>query len=562
MDKNKKFSIGLDYGTSSARAVVVDIDTGEEITSCVYAYQKGKDGILLDHTNHDVARQHPADYLQGLETCIAGVIKSAKKNKRFKPELVIGIGVDTTGSTPIPVTKNGIPLAFTKEFKTNINAMAWLWKDHSSHAEAIEITDLARAKYPQYLAKCGGTYSSEWFFSKVLHCLRVDRKVFNAAYSWVEFCDYIPAILTGDVNPSRIKRSICAAGHKAMYNDQYGGLPKKEFLAKLDPQLASLRDRLYDKAYPAGIKAGNISKKYAAKFGLPADVCISVGAFDAHMGAVGAGIKPGTLSKVIGTSSCDMMIYPKTGDLKDIPGLCGIVDSSIVPGYWGLEAGQSAVGDLLYWFVDNFTHKTMLGGEPHKMLTAKAAKLKPGQAGLLALDWNNGNRTVLVDSRLTGLIVGYTLQTKPEHVYRSLIEGTAFGAKVIIDRFQEYGVKVNEVINCGGIAEKNPLFMQIYCDVFGVDMKVSRSSQTCALGAAIFGAVSAGKTKSGYDTVEQAQQKICGIKKTYTPDKKNYAIYQKLFKLYRQLHDSFGTQSYSGTMYNVMKELLQLKTNE
>ena len=558
MDRNNKYSIGLDYGTNSVRAVIVDISNGEEIASYVYNYTKGKNGIILDPKNHNVARQHPYDYIKGLEICILGVLKQVKNKRKFDPNNIIGIGIDTTGSTPIPVDKEGVPLAFQKEFKNNINALAWLWKDHSSHLEAAEITELAYNEYPQYILKCGGTYSSEWFFSKILHCLRVDKKVFDAAYSWVELADYIPAVLTGNTDPLTIKRSICAAGHKAMYNEQYGGLPSKEFLSKLDPKLGELIDRLYTKAEPSNVKAGNISSEYAKKFGLSKDVSIAVGAFDAHMGAVGAGIKPSTLVKIIGTSTCDMMVVPKTDKLENIPGLCGIVDSSILPGYWGLEAGQSAVGDILYWFVDYIVQKSS-GQDPHKTLTAKASKLKPGETGLLTIDWHNGNRTILVDPQLTGLTVGFTLGTKPEHIYRSIIEATAFGAKVIIDRFQEYGVKVNEVIGCGGIAEKNPLFMQIYSDVLGVEIKISRSSQTCALGAAIFGAVCAGKEKSGYENVEQAQEKMCGIKKVYKPIKQNHIIYQKIFKLYRQLHDIFGTQTYSSNLFHVMKDLLKIE---
>jgi len=494
-----------------------------------------------------------------MEYCLANVIKAAQKNKKFKRENIIGIGVDTTGSTPIPVDKNCVPLSFAKEFKNNINAQAWLWKDHSGFEEAGLITELAGKEWPQYLVKCGGTYSSEWFFSKILHCLNVDSKVFNAAYSWVELADYIPAVLTGAASPAQIKRSICAAGHKAMFNEKYGGLPEKSFLAKLNPELAELRDRLYSKAYPSDVKAGNISPEYAKKFGLPAGVSVSVGAFDAHMGAVGAGIKPGSLVKIIGTSTCDMAVSPKSEQLQDIPGLCGIVDSSILPGYWGLEAGQSAVGDILYWFVDNFAGKKVFGNDPHKVLTEKAGKLQPGETGLLTLDWHNGNRTVLVDSRLTGLTVGFTLGTKPEHVYRSLIESTAFGAKVIIDRFREYGVKIDEVINCGGIAEKNALFMQIYSDVLGIEMKISKSSQTCALGAAIFGAVCAGKEISGFENVEQAQNKIAGIKKVYKPNKQNHIKYRELFKLYKQLHDNFGLKNRPENMSNIMKDLLRIK---
>lgn len=552
--ETKKYAIGVDYGTNSVRAVIIDISDGEEIASYVYNYEKGKDGIILDSKNHNVARQHPVDYIQGLETCIKKVLNRANKNRKFD---IVGIGVDTTGSTPLPVDREGVPLGLKKEFRNNRNALAWLWKDHSGYGEAEEITELAKKEYPQYVNKCGGIYSSEWFFSKILHCLRADPVVFDAAYSWVELCDFIPALLSGNIKPENIKRGICAAGHKAMFNKEYGGLPSKEFLAKLNPKLADLRDRLYANAYPAGIKAGNISKKYAKMFGLSEDTAISVGAFDAHMGAVGAGIAPGSMVKIIGTSTCDMAVAPKTETITDIPGLCGIVDGSILPGYWGLEAGQSAVGDILYWFVDNFVRGKEYGKDPHKFLSKKAGELSPGETGLLTIDWHNGNRTVLVDQRLTGLTVGFTLGTKPEHIYRSIIEGTAFGAKIIISRFEKYGVKINDLICTGGIADKNPVFMQVYADVLDRELKVAKSNQTCALGAAIFGIIAAGREKSGYEKIEDIQKKICGIKKVYTPGRENVSKYKDIFGLYKQLHDTFGTKKQEYNLFNVMKELLK-----
>ncbi|MDD5687691.1 MAG: ribulokinase [Elusimicrobia bacterium] len=562
---SKKYTIGVDYGTNSVRAVIVDIGNGEEIGSCIFNYEKGIDGIILDTKNPNVARQHPVDYVKGLEISIKGVLKSTGKIKGFNKENIIGIGVDTTGSTPIPVDELGQPIAFSKEFKSNINAMAWLWKDHSGYAEAEEITKLAKERNEPYLSKCGNVYSSEWFWSKILHCSRVAPAVFDAAYSWVEFADYIPGLLIGRQKPTELMRSVCAAGHKAMYNSQWGGLPSKEFLGVLNPKLSELRNRLYTKAYPAGVKAGTISSHYAKEFGLREDVAISVGAFDAHMGAVGAGIKPGTLTKIIGTSTCDMMVAPNTEKLADIPGLCGIVDGSIIPGYFGLEAGQSAVGDIFNWFVKNYVSREYFKvsskkTDLHQIVTNKASKLFPGESGLIALDWNNGNRTVLVDAKLSGLLIGQTLHTKPEEIYRALIEATAFGARIIIDRFEEYGVKVKEVVNCGGIAEKNPLLMQIYADVFNRPMKISRSSQTCALGASIFGSVAAGREKGGYDTVEEAQAVMCGLKSVeYQPNLENHKIYRELFGLYKQLHDIFGTKEFSSNLYHVMKTLLKIK---
>ncbi len=554
------YVIGLDYGTNSVRALCVDVANGNELATAVHEYETGEAGIILDSADHNLARQNPADYLRGAEAVIkAAVTEAGNADKDFDVSQIIGIGIDTTGSTPIPVDKNGTPLSMLAKFRGNPNACAWLWKDHTGHAEAAEITQLAEKEHPEYLAKCGGTYSSEWFFSKVLHCLRTDPDVFEAAYSWVECCDYIPAVLTDATKPDIIKRSRCAAGHKAMFNDRWGGLPSKDFLSRLAPKLGELRDRLYDKTYTIQTPAGKLAQQWAHKLGLPAGIPVAVGAFDAHLGAVGSGIAPGKLVKIIGTSTCDMLVAKSDHELADIPGICGIVDGSILPGFFGLEAGQSAVGDIFNWFV-NYVQP---GGESegsHEALTEKAASLKPGQSGLLALDWNNGNRTVLVDQRLTGLLIGQTLHTRPEEIYRALIEATAFGALTIINRFEEYGVKVSEMINCGGIAEKNPMLMQIYADVTGREMKISRSAQSCALGACIAGAVVAGKESGGYDNFADAQAAMCGIKDvTYKPIPENNTAYQKLYALYMQLHDAFGLQNSSGKLANVMKDLLTIK---
>ena len=554
------YAIGLDYGTNSVRAVLVDVTNGQEVATTVYEYETGEAGIILDPSDHNLARQNPADYLKGLEVTVKKAIEQARKaDSKFEPSEIIGIGVDTTGSTPLPVNKDGIPLALTKEFKDNPNAHAWLWKDHTGHAEAAEITALAKKEHPEYLAKCGGTYSSEWFFSKILHCLRVDSKVFEAAYTWVEHSDWIPAILTGTDHPDKLKRCRCAAGHKAMFNDDWGGYPAKEFLSKLDPELGKLRETLSDETYAIDTKAGTLTKEWAQKLGLKEGIPVAVGAFDAHLGAVGSGIAPGTLVKIIGTSTCDILVSSPGQKLEDIPGICGIVDGSVLPGVFGLEAGQSAVGDIFNWFVNYIQPGGKTAGS-HEVLTEKAEKLKPGQSGLLALDWNNGNRTILVDQRLTGLLLGQTLHTRPEEIYRALIEATAFGALTIINRFEEYGVKVTEVINCGGIAEKNPMIMQIYADVIGREMKVARSAQTCALGSAIAGAVVAGKAAGGFDNYADAQDAMCGVKDiTFKPIPENQKVYKELYTLYKQLHDAFGLDSFSGKMANVMKDLLKIK---
>jgi L-ribulokinase len=453
------------------------------------------------------------------------------------------------------VDKNGQPLAFTKKFGKNLAAMAWLWKDHTGVAEAGEITDLARRTRPQYLAKCGGTYSSEWFFSKILHCLRTSPEVFDAAHTWVECADWAPAMLTGTEAPDNLAVGVCAAGHKAMYNDAWGGYPDAEFLAQLDPRLGELRARLRPKASTIDQKVGGLTASWAERTGLPAGIPVAVGAFDAHFGGVGSGIGPGTLVKIIGTSTCDMMVVPVGEQLADIPGLCGIVNGSILPGYYGLEAGQSAVGDIFNWFV-NFIQPGGKKAGSHGELTTRAAKIAPGESGLLALDWNNGNRTVLVDQRLTGLLLGQTLYTTPAEIYRALIEATAFGALTIINRFEEFGVRVEQIVNCGGIAEKNPLVMQIYADVTGRPMKVSRSAQTCALGAAIAGAVVAG----AYPNCEAAQAAMTGLKaRVYRPQPEANAVYKELYPLYRRLHDAFGTEEWNGNLYDVMKALLEIR---
>jgi len=554
------YTIGLDYGTNSVRCLIVDVANGRELGTAVYEYETGEAGIILDPADHNLARQNPADYLKGIEVTVTAAIAEAKKNvKGFGPDQIIGIGIDTTGSTPIPVDKNGTPLSMLDEFKDNPNACAWLWKDHTGHAEAAEITALAAKDNPEYLARCGGTYSSEWFFSKILHCLRTDPKVFDAAYTWAEHADWLPAVLTGTQAPDKLKRCRCAAGHKAMFNDDWGGYPEEKFLSKLDPKLGKLRKTLSDRTYAVDQTAGNLTDEWAAKLDLPSAIPVAMGAFDAHLGAVGSGIAPGTLVKIIGTSTCDMLVSESSKKLADIPGICGIVDGSILPGFFGLEAGQSAVGDIFNWFV-NYIQPGGPEAGSHEALTEKAAKLRPGQSGLLALDWNNGNRTVLVDQRLTGLLLGQTLHTRPEEIYRALIEATAFGALTIINRFEEYGVKVLQVINCGGIAEKNPLLMQIYADATGREMKISRSAQSCALGACIAGAVVAGKVFGGHDSFADAQAAMCGIKDvTYIPIAENARVYQQLYALYKQLHDAFGTQDFSGKMSNVMKELLSIK---
>jgi L-ribulokinase len=550
-----QYTIGLDYGTNSVRALVVDTANGHEVGTAVWHYEHGTAGVILSR-DPNLARQHPGDYIKGAEVAIKKALADAKKNvRRFQPAHVVGIGVDTTGSTPLPVDAGGQPLAFDRRFAKNPAALAWLWKDHTGVAEAAEITDLAGKIRPLYLAKCGGVYSSEWFWSKILHCWRTSPEVFAAANSWIELADYVPAALTGTEAPGKRTVGICAAGHKAMYNTVWGGYPDKEFLSQLNPKLGELRERLCPRVRTVAEAVGGLTKEWSRRTGLVAGIPVAVGAFDAHLGAIGCGVAPGALVKIIGTSTCDIAVWPDTEPLADIPGLCGIVNGSVLPGFYGLEAGQSAVGDIFNWWV----HYIRPGGKKslsHTDLDNAAAKLQPGESGLLALDWNNGNRTILVDQRLTGLLIGQTLYTTPVEIYRTLVEATAFGALTIINRFEEYGVKIDQVINCGGIAEKSPLTMQIYADVTGRPMKVSRSAQTCALGSAIAGAVAAGVHKD----FASAQKAMTGLKfKIFKPDSKAHAVYRELYALYKTLHDAFGTRGWNGNLHSVMKRLIDVR---
>jgi len=551
-----KYAIGLDYGTNSVRALVVDARTGEEVGTGVFEYPSGQKGILLSAREPELARQNPGDHLLGLQESVRTALAEAARRPGFRASEVIGIGVDTTGSTALPVDERGEPLAFQPRFAENLDAQVWLWKDHTGHEEAARITRVAEEMRPQYLAKCGGRYSSEWFWSKILHCLHVDPEVFDAAYTWVEHADWIPAVLSGTDHPDRLRRSICAAGHKAMFNTAWGGYPDEEFLSALDARLVRIRRTLPDRAYNISEPAGDLTAEWAERLGVPAGIPVAVGAFDAHLGAVGSGIQPGTLVKIIGTSTCDLMIAPMGEPLADIPGLCGIVPESVLPGHYGLEAGQSAVGDVFNWFVE----EVRPGGMGHAELTAAAERLRPGESGLLALDWQNGNRTVLVDQRLTGLILGLTLHTTPAEIYRALVEATAFGARVIMERYEEYGVPVEQIVNCGGISAKNALVMQIYADVMGRPVRISRSALTCALGAAISAAVVAGAEAGGFDDFDAATAAMTGVQeRVFEPIPAHRATYDRLFALYRRLHDAFGVPGTCDDSSDVMKTLLQIR---
>ncbi|KAH3761816.1 ribulose kinase [Pelomyxa schiedti] len=564
-------SMGIDFGTNSVRVVLVELPhnlessvpgtrkVGSIVSTGTCGYRSGCEGVILDPSNPDLARQHPIDYLDAMSVAAQRAIEQAGGIN--VAQLVVGVGVDTTGSTPGPLDAHGVPLAMLEEFSSDLDSHFWLWKDHTSHAEAKLITQTAQSSNPEYLSKCGGVYSAEWFWSKIFHCCRTNSRIFNAAYTWVECCDYITAVLSGTTMPTSLKRSRCAAGHKAMYNDNWGGLPSKEFLAKLDPSLATLRERLYSQTYTCDTVAGGLTDEWAHKLGgLRPGIPVAVGAIDAHFGAVGSGVEEGKFVKIIGTSTCDICVWPRDSEpTHDIPKVCGVVDGSVLPGFMALEAGQSAVGDIFNWFVSSIQPLGAKG--THEELTEKASSLQPGETGLLSLDWHNGNRNLLVDQRLSGLILGLTLSTQPHEIYRALLEATAFGAKMIIDHVTNQGIRVNEVICCGGIAEKNPLLMQIYADVIGKEMKVSGSPQACALGAAISGAVVAKRTGGGYNTFAEAQAALVPpTTRTYTPCSAAHQAYLRIFKLYTQVHDAFGTQpTPSAPLFNVMKELLDLR---
>jgi len=552
------YTLGVDFGTNSVRAVVVACGDGRMVGTRVFNYPSGDQGVLLDPHDPHLARQNPADYLEGLRASVAGAIEDAKRDADFSPGRIIGIGVDTTGSTPMPVDVNNRALGLDPRWKGVLAAQAWLWKDHTAAEEAAAITRIAAQHAPEYLAPIGGTYSSEWFWSKIWHCLKIAPDVFDAAYSWVECADYIPAVLSGVSHIGDIRRCVCAAGHKALYSDTWGGLPSKAFLARLDPKLADLRDRLYDRAYAADRPAGRLSAEWAAALGLRREIAIAMGAFDAHYGAVGAGARTGTLVKIIGTSTCDCAVAPASGEIQNVPGICGIVNGSIMPGYYGIEAGQSAVGDLLRWWVERVCEGD---AALHDELTARASRLRPGESGLVALDWNNGNRTILVDPRLTGLILGQTLHTTRADVYRALIEATAFGARAIVERMIAFGVPVERVVCCGGIAEKNPLFMQIYADVLGHPMIIAGSPQTPALGAAASAAVAAGPAAGGHATFADAQAAMVRDGETqFAPDPEARKVYDELYGIYRELHDVFGgVPGAAADLGTAMKRLLAIR---
>lgn len=544
-----KYTIGLDYGTDSVRSLIVNTATGEEVASAVFEYPRWKKGMYCDPVKNRF-RQHPKDYLEGLEYTIVEALKQAPPGVA---ENVAGISVDTTGSTPVAVDEKGIPLSLTPGFEENPNAMFVLWKDHTAVKEADEINNLASKWEIDFTKYEGGIYSSEWFWAKILHVIREDIAVWRAAYSWVEHCDWIPGILTGNTNPKTLKRSRCAAGHKAMWHEAFGGLPAEDFLTALDPMLGGLRDRLFKETFTCDVAAGKLTPEWAKKLGLSTNVVVGVGAFDAHLGALGAEIQPYYLSKVMGTSTCDMLIAPmdEVGD-KLVSGICGQVDGSIVPGMMGLEAGQSAFGDIYAWFkkliewpLDNILAESELldAGLKSKLieetkgkiiakLSEEAAKIPLEESGIVALDWMNGRRTPDANQNLKGAIMGLTLGSDAPRIFRALVEATAFGSRAINDRFISEGIRIDGVIALGGVAKKSPFVMQIVADVLNMPIKVARSEQACALGSAMAASVAAGI----YPTTAEAQEKMGGgIETEYHPMPENVVKYANLYEQYVKL---------------------------
>lgn len=547
--KNNKYVIGLDYGTDSCRAVIVNTLTGEELASAVTYYPRWKEGKYCDPLKN-CYRQHPLDYTEGLEHSVKEALSQCEAEVA---QNVVGIAFDTTGSTPVLTDKNGTPLALLPEFAENPNAMFVLWKDHTAIKEAAKINDLAKKWYIDYTAYEGGIYSSEWVWAKIAHILKEDEAVSKAAYSWVEHCDWLPAILTGKTKPEEVYRSRCAAGHKAMWLEKWDGLPSEEFLTAIEPKLAGFRSHLYKDTYTSDTKVGYLTEEWAKKLGLTTNVAVAVGAFDCHMGAVGAEVKPHTIVRVIGTSTCDIMVssYNELGN-KLIPGICGQVDGSVIPGMYGLEAGQSAFGDIYAWFkrvlswpLNHILANTSLIDEEKKAklieetadkiipsLSVEAAKVPISESSVLAIDWMNGRRTPDANQLVKGTITGLTLGSSAPLVFRALVEATAFGSKAIVDRFLENGIKIDTVIGIGGISLKSPFVMQTLADVLDMPIKVAKAEQACAFGASMFAATAAGI----YAKVEEAQEAMGkGFANEYYPNHENHKAYLALYEKYQKL---------------------------
>jgi len=539
----ENYCIGIDFGTDSVRAIIVDAADGSEAGSSVFYYPRFKDGLYCNPSLH-IFRQHPLDYIEGLTYTVKAALEKAGPSVR---ERIRAISIDTTGSTPVAVDETGTPLALLPMFREDPDAMFVLWKDHSSQVEMAEI-NLHAKKFPiDYLRYVGGIYSSEWFWSKMLHVLRVNPEVRKACYSWVEHCDWMPFLLTGARRVGEMKRSVCTAGHKALWSEEWGGLPPEDFFSSLDPLLAGYVGRMYRETYTASQAAGNLCAEWAEKLGLTTNVIIGVGAMDAHMGAVGGQIEPYHLSKVMGTSTCDMLVAPtiEMGG-KYIPGICGLVNGSVIPGMIGMEAGQSAFGDVYAWFrnllawpllhiTDGFLPAS---GYPTEALMDKiipalsrdAARLSLEEDSELSIDWFNGRRTPDADPGLKASVTGLDLGSGAPAVFRSLVEATCFGSKAIVDRFVEQGIPVNGIIGIGGVARKSAFVMQMMADILNKPIRINRSEQTSALGAAMFAATAAGI----YSRVEDAMAAMGqGFDMAYHPDEKKAGIYSRRYERYQ-----------------------------
>ncbi len=549
----RKFSVGVDFGTLSGRAVMVDVSNGEEVAVAVHEYTHGvMDEKLPDGTplGVDWALQHPQDYLDVFHITIPQVMKLAS----VSPEQIVGVGIDFTACTMLPVEADGTPLCFLDKYKNRPNAWVKLWKHHSAQDEANKLNAIAKKRGEKFLSRYGGKISSEWLIPKIWQTVDEDPEIYDAAARFIEAADWVIWQLTGIET-----RNTCTAGYKAIWH-KHDGYPSNEFFKALHPKMENLVDeKLSQHLLPVGTKAGTISAAAAKLTGLKEGTAVAVANVDAHVSIPAVGItSSGKMLAIIGTSTCHMLL----GDIeKEVPGMCGVVEDGIIEGFFGYEAGQSCVGDHFQWFVENCSPAEYKAEAEHRktdlyaLLTEKASALKPGESGLVALDWWNGNRSVLVDVDLTGMMLGMTLATKPEEIYRALIEATAYGTRMIIDTFEENGVPVKEFYAAGGIAEKNPFVMQIYADVINREIKISGSPQTPALGSAMFGAVAAGKKAGGFDTIQEAAAAMAKVRDyTYKPIPPNVAAYKKLYAEYKILHDYFGRGA-----NDVMKRLKDIK---
>ena len=545
---NNQYVIGVDFGTDSVRSIIVNAANGNEVAAAVFNYPRWKDGLYCDASLNQF-RQHPLDYIEGLEHTIKSCLQQAGSAVAAN---IKAISVDTTGSTPIAVDETGTPLSLLPAFEENPHAMFVLWKDHTATGEAAEINAHAKKFDTNYLQFVGGIYSSEWYWAKLLRILRVDSKVTAAIYSWVEHCDWIPFLLSGGNDAKQLKRGVCSAGHKALWSAEFGGLPPDDFFSSLDPLLKGFTDKLFKKTYTADQSVGNLSPEWALRLGLSTAVVIGVGAFDAHMGAVGGQIEPYHLSKVMGTSTCDMLVAPMNEvEGKLIKGICGQVPGSVIPGMMGMEAGQSAFGDAYAWFkniltwplqkilpkstiIDANTAASLLEEVADQIifeLGKQAALIEPDEHSELALDWFNGRRTPDANQLLKGALSGLNLGTDAPRIFRAIAESTCFGAKAIVDRFKEQGVPVKGLIGIGGVAKKSPFIMQMMADVMGMPIRIHKSEQTCALGAAMFAATAAGI----YDKVEDAMVAMGqGFDAEYFPHPARVEIYKKRYDRYQQ----------------------------